>query len=152
MDNIDHNPTATTAQCSFHGTSISVFQHPSYENKGETHASLKLGEGKLKKVPDFPEAYTNVQPSNSKEIPQPLVTTSFALRTIDSTRAHPKQEFTWLEKLNLTEEVEDTVSITWSAHHASQMTAQQFEVSVMSLLPSRPFFEVRLILQPPSNT
>ena len=25
MDNIDHNPTATTATTSFHGTSISVF-------------------------------------------------------------------------------------------------------------------------------
>lgn len=26
MDNIDHNPTATTATTSFHGTSVSVFQ------------------------------------------------------------------------------------------------------------------------------
>ena len=28
IDNIDHNPTSTTATDSFHGTSISVFQHP----------------------------------------------------------------------------------------------------------------------------
>ena len=32
MDNIDHNPSATTATTSFHGTSISVFQHPTWEN------------------------------------------------------------------------------------------------------------------------
>ena len=47
MDNIDHNPTATTAQSSFHGTSISVFQHLSYENKGESRASFKVGEEKI---------------------------------------------------------------------------------------------------------
>ena len=35
MDNIDHNPAATTATTSFHGTSISVFQHPSKDNQGE---------------------------------------------------------------------------------------------------------------------
>lgn len=111
MDNMDDNPTTTTAQSSFHGTSISVFQHPSYENEGETRASLKLGEGKLNKVPDLPDAYTNVQPANLKEIPQPPVTTSSALPAIDS-RAHLKQGFTWLEKVNLKEEVDDAVSIT----------------------------------------
>ncbi|KAJ8387355.1 hypothetical protein AAFF_G00157320 [Aldrovandia affinis] len=33
MDNIDHNPTATTATTSFHGTSVFVFQHPTKEDK-----------------------------------------------------------------------------------------------------------------------
>jgi hypothetical protein len=28
VDNIDHNPSATTATISCHGTGISVFQHP----------------------------------------------------------------------------------------------------------------------------
>lgn len=95
---------------------------------------MKLGEGKLKKVPDLPEEYTNVQPANLKEIPQPPVTTRYALPAIDSIRAHLKQEFTWLEKVNLAKEVDDAVSITWSAHHASQMRAQRFEVSITSLL------------------
>jgi hypothetical protein len=31
---IDHNPTATTATTSFHGTSISLFQHLSTDNEG----------------------------------------------------------------------------------------------------------------------
>ena len=35
VDNIDHNPTATAASTSFHGTSISMFQHPSKDNPGE---------------------------------------------------------------------------------------------------------------------
>ncbi|KAJ8407186.1 hypothetical protein AAFF_G00288620 [Aldrovandia affinis] len=30
VDNIDHNPSATTSKDSFHGTAISLIQHPSY--------------------------------------------------------------------------------------------------------------------------
>ena len=44
VDNIDHNPTATTAASSFHGTSISIFQHPISKDEGEQRDSLKLGE------------------------------------------------------------------------------------------------------------
>ena len=34
LDNIDHNLTSTTAQGSFHGTGISVFQFPTVDNAG----------------------------------------------------------------------------------------------------------------------
>lgn len=33
-DNIDHNPSSTTAHSSFHGTGISIFQFPTVENPG----------------------------------------------------------------------------------------------------------------------
>ena len=36
LDNIDHNPSATTAIGSFHGTGISIFQYPTVENPGIT--------------------------------------------------------------------------------------------------------------------
>ena len=42
VDNIDHNPTATTAQTSFHGTSMSLFQHPCSENPGEEREPVRL--------------------------------------------------------------------------------------------------------------
>ena len=42
VDNTDHNPTSTTASSSFHGTSISLFQHPSEENNGEEHPRLNV--------------------------------------------------------------------------------------------------------------
>lgn len=35
LDNIDHNPSSTTAASSFHGTGISVFQLPTTNNPGE---------------------------------------------------------------------------------------------------------------------
>jgi len=34
VDNIDHNPSATTSKDSFHGAAISLIQHPSYTGEG----------------------------------------------------------------------------------------------------------------------
>ncbi|KAM3625711.1 uncharacterized protein V6R79_016387 [Siganus canaliculatus] len=62
MDNIDHNPTATTATASFHGTSVSAYQHPS-KDKGEELRQLKFREEKEKTVPELPDSFTNVQPT-----------------------------------------------------------------------------------------
>ena len=59
VDNIDHNPSSTSAKDSFHGTSISLFQHP--------HDNMH---GVQRVVPDdtascashLPESYTIVPP------------------------------------------------------------------------------------------
>ena len=57
----NHNPTATTAKTSFHGTSISIFQHPSSEQLGEEREPIKLNaDVKVKKVPELPDAFTYV--------------------------------------------------------------------------------------------
>ncbi|KAI4795614.1 hypothetical protein KUCAC02_029770, partial [Chaenocephalus aceratus] len=75
MDNIDHNPTATTASTSFHGTSISMFQHPSSDNKGEVRAPPKVVDSRAKKVPELPESFTNIPPAffNKKNPAPPSV-------------------------------------------------------------------------------
>lgn len=49
VDNIDHNPTSTTARTSFHGTSISMFQHPSADLGGEIRIFPNITEKKNKK-------------------------------------------------------------------------------------------------------
>ena len=41
VDNIDHNPSATTATGSLHGTAISLFQHPTRENHGQERAVVQ---------------------------------------------------------------------------------------------------------------
>jgi hypothetical protein len=65
MDNIDHNPTATTATTSFHGTSISLFQHLSTDNEGEKHESIRIKDSKVKRVPELPDSFTNIHPAFS---------------------------------------------------------------------------------------
>ena len=112
VDNIYHNPTATTAQTSFHGTSVSIFQHPSTENAGDEREPLKLkSEMKVKKVPELPEAYTNIRPAYIAQNPNPLPVASPSLPAPELISSHLKEEYYWLEEVFLTEEVADAVSI-----------------------------------------
>ena len=43
VDNIDHNPSATTAKDSFHGTGISLVQHPTFADEGVDHGIVITG-------------------------------------------------------------------------------------------------------------
>ena len=63
MDNIDHNPTATTATTYFHGTSVSLFQYPTSDNKDEKLDSIQIRDQSVKTVPELPYSYTNVRPA-----------------------------------------------------------------------------------------
>jgi hypothetical protein len=42
LNNLDHNPTSTTSQSSFHGTGISLFQFPTKDNPGEDRPPITL--------------------------------------------------------------------------------------------------------------
>ena len=55
MDNIDHNPTATTSPTSFHSTSISLFLYPTSDNKGEKLEPFQIIDHSVRKVPELPE-------------------------------------------------------------------------------------------------
>ena len=136
VDNIDHNPTATTAATSFHGTSISIFQHPSSEQPGEERDPIKLNAGvKVKKVPELPEAFTNVRPAFINGNPNPPSVESLPNPEPELIRSHLKEEYAWLQKVSVSESVDDAVSITWSSFHATQKRSQPFEVSITSLMP-----------------
>ncbi len=136
IDNIDHNPTATTASSSFHGTSISLFQHPSTEKEGEEREPLKLHVGtKPKRVPELPEAYTNIPPAYMAKNPNPPSMPNPTLPSADSIRSHLLEEYVWLEEVSLTEDVAGAVSITWAAHHAAKKRNGPFKPSITSLLP-----------------
>ena len=63
MDNIDHNLTVTAATTSFHGTSVSVFQHLTKDDKGEERGQPKFGEKKVKTIPELSDSFINVHPA-----------------------------------------------------------------------------------------
>ncbi|KAG0718085.1 hypothetical protein GWK47_053166 [Chionoecetes opilio] len=44
VDNIDHNPSSATAKDSFHGTGISLMQHPSHTNGGLDRGVVVIGQ------------------------------------------------------------------------------------------------------------
>lgn len=61
VDNIDHNPSSTTASDSLHGTAISLFQYPSFENEGLIVNESVNYEAKKRKL-ILPDDYANVPP------------------------------------------------------------------------------------------
>ena len=134
MDNIDHNPTATTATTSFHGTSISLFQYPTSDNKGEKLESIPIRDHSVKKVPELPDSYTNVRPaafpSKILHLPRANTTATTHLPKLQLTN-----EFELLEKVSLTQNIEPDISVNWSAHHTSMNGGLAFEVSIAAILP-----------------
>ena len=64
VDNNDHNPSSVTAQGAFHGTGISLFQHPSSNGPGEEREVLSIENwpSKTKRLARLPDSYTAVRP------------------------------------------------------------------------------------------
>ena len=63
VDNIDHNPSLTTAKASLHGTGISLFQHPSKIVQGEDRSVSIIDDSvSTKKLTPLPDSYANVPP------------------------------------------------------------------------------------------
>ena len=81
LDNKDHNPSSTTAEGSFHGTGISLFQHPTMKNPGVERDIGKTNSLK-RKLLQLPALYANVSPiSDFKKEPKipDYSTTEFSL-------------------------------------------------------------------------
>ena len=64
VDNIDHNPSSTSAHGSFHGTGISLFQHVDKNFSGFTQTIFTDDTVSKGTAVHLPEAYTNIVPVN----------------------------------------------------------------------------------------
>lgn len=74
VDNIDHNPSSTSAYDSFHGTGISLFQHPDSNCIGIPRAAITMNYDSTKRtMASLPESYTTIPPSTliKQDIPVP---------------------------------------------------------------------------------
>ena len=64
VDNIDHNPSATTCLSSFHGTGISLFQNVGLDNIGiPRNIPLLHRTEKSSTLRSLPDEYTNIPPA-----------------------------------------------------------------------------------------
>ena len=130
VDNIDHNPSATTATISCHGTGISVFQHPVSSTFSDSRTfEFKGQKPKSKAISCLPETYTNVKPAFLKSKPNPPMSMS----DLDYLVRNLRLEYEWLQFVSLTNEVLDVETVSWSAYNSSKGREPHVNISISSL-------------------
>ena len=125
VDNIDHDPQSTSALTSFHGTGISILQHPTYDGEGTAIEIESASECKTRKVDELPSYFTDVHPYNVNlaciKLPHTNITGISNESTLVNQLSNPDK--IWLE--HVTEAINQSkksqnVPITWSAYNAEQ--------------------------------
>ena len=144
VDNIDHNPSSTSSQDSFHGTAISLVQHPTAEKPGTERSTDVFDPDRSstpKKIATLPSYYTDVPPLTLPSTNVVVPDTSARLVSAPDPQATLKEsnrEEDWLENTRqvLTEKElskEDTES--WAAYRASKSSLSSHQPALISLLP-----------------
>ena len=140
LDNIDHNPSSTSAQSSFHGTAISLTQHVSLDNSGIVHDHGGVGRNKnqhLKSIKALPITYSDVPPAaytmNSPvpRKPNSSSTATVPFRTHDIERQWLLLVHSLLEK----ESVAGENNLSWSEYMANQQVEVPGPPAITGLLP-----------------
>ena len=73
FDNLDHNPTSTTAQSAFHGTAISITQFPTSTDDGESRTLAPFSSGNPDESNSLPRG-TRTKVSQQTKMPKNGVT------------------------------------------------------------------------------
>lgn len=140
LDNLDHNPSSTTAKTSFHGTGISIFQFESEDNAGEIQPPLIVPPpNSQSKDYSLPDSFAIVPPLQLN-----TTTTSIPEREMEDIsgvleNAKCKEE-QWIkhasQKLNGgSDDIVAEDAITWSAYHSSELQNDKNPPSLSGLLP-----------------
>ncbi|KAL9953155.1 hypothetical protein ACROYT_G040525 [Oculina patagonica] len=143
VDNIDHNPSSRTAKDSFHGTAISLTEHPTNDFGGIDRNRVLINPDlpKRKTVCNLPEAYTAIQPYGERESKKDYFVPAGCNTNkpqSDVVAENMKSEYQWLtkvEELMEKEKLEEREYRSWSAHFASLQTAPPSPIAITSLLP-----------------
>ena len=140
VDNIDHNPSSTTAHDSFHGTAISLVQHHTTSNKGSDRGIPVLIESaqSQKKIAQLPEVYTNVPPA-FLQVKEPFAPAVFGpCKPPMSTPEGDEMEYDWLNRMRELfgkETLEKDDFLSWAGFHASRQPRPTHSPAIISLLP-----------------
>lgn len=93
---------------------------------------------KSKKVPSLPDYYTNVLPASFRQgNPVPVSSESVGHSQL-MLQKNLCLEYEWLEKVCLSMETQEAVSLSWPAHHASKERHPHFEISLSAMMPLFP--------------
>lgn len=143
VDNIDHNTSATTSQTSFHGTAISLVQHPSTINKGIPRATDTFDpttSSTTKTISHLPSSYSEVPPMTklNSDLHAPLVSEqSLACPALHEASLidEEKEWLTSTQKLISKDKLDPKDWVSWAAYKASQSVLSSYQPAIITLLP-----------------
>ena len=122
LDNLDHNPSSTTAKDSFHGTGISLFQLPTVSNEGYQQSIITLPSTNTTKKHQLPEEYTTVPAvvlnKDNIVVPKTSDHTSSVSGHMEEAKVKEK---CWLEhgiEFLMKDELEKGDAVSWASYHA----------------------------------
>ena len=137
VDNIDHNPSSTTATDSFHGTGISMFQHQTAENEGQSRDVVVIETSSSSKaINTLQESYTTVPPLILPSSTPAPKWRSYRKRYVFTKCLSMRKN--WLENVfeKLTQgDVQKDEYISWAAYHASLHNELSQSISLGAMLP-----------------
>lgn len=143
MDNLDHNPSSTTAKGSFHGTGISLFQSTTSFNKGQKREVITLLPQSEEKDFSLPNNFS-VVPAVSLKESEVEVPKKHLIQTIATNMdTAVEKEKLWLKTaLDLVEKDKPDKGdcVAWLAYHASQQHESSFEERTPALSQLLPLF------------
>ena len=134
LDNIDHNPSSTTAKGSFHETGISLIQFPTKENEGTSRGIYMCLPILSSQKVSLPESFTCVPAIYLDQmpfVPDLLTSTTEFSGNLEPAKA---KENCWIEHalpLLYLNKLKDH-ALSWAAYHAS---VQPNPSAIIALLP-----------------
>ena len=139
VDNINHNTSLTTATSSFHGTSISLIQHPNVEGEGVENASVKLRSvSTAETIAPLPSSYTNIPPLSSNKGGLEVPSTQSNLKSDDEAVSSATiKENEWLDHTRKhveeqTERNKEDMSSTGVKPSANGKAAKETDLAMVS--------------------
>ena len=100
VDNIDHGPSAKTAKDSFHGTAVSLTQHPCENTPGTDLVIVVINPSvpKQKGILELPAQYTNLEPLilKVKDYKAPLVQSSIKISS-ELVDVEEESQYQWIK-------------------------------------------------------
>lgn len=121
IDNIDHNPTSSSANYSFHGTGISLIQHFDNQHNEDSKQSIILEKSDFsnKRKPCLPDSYYNIPlvPSIAGELPVSTVNWDCDMDDTGNPLEYTKN---WLENCSKSMEHESSYDnvLSWGAFNS----------------------------------
>jgi hypothetical protein len=143
VDNIDYNPSSATANDSFHGTGISLIQHPSHQFAGLDRGVLVINHtnSSTKSVAPLPPIakYTCVPPAalKTKQFTVSAVHGPVRPLNLQTVKRALQVESDWLNTVMtaLTKQQLEREWVSWSAYHADIQATVIPPAAINALLP-----------------